>query len=442
MPRHTRRRRLSSLLVGVATMVLAPSLEASARPPLPERKASPMVVSSPGGQASTTDEASELASLLSELATEAEAKGVSRTTFATATAGLTIDPTIVDLLENQPEHSRSVADYLALAVSETRIANGGEKLAGEATVLAAIEARHGVPRQTLVAIWGLESGYGRSAGTRSVVRSLATLALRGGRRADYGRRQLVAALEILEAGDVTPAAMVGSWAGAMGHTQFIPTTFLSHAVDFDGDGRRDLWGSHADALASTANYLVASGWQTGEPWGIEVALPEGFDYALTGLRAPRSLSEWSGLGVVRLGGGALTGLPAEGTVLVPAGASGPAFLVFSNFRAILRYNQSTSYALAIGHLADRLAGGPPFARPWPTGDRPLKREEREELQSLLVARGHSTGGIDGIIGPATREALRRFQQTIGLPADGHPTAELLQRLRETTSKDGSTPSDG
>jgi membrane-bound lytic murein transglycosylase B len=292
-----------------------------------------------------------------------------------------------------------------------------------------IEKRYGVDRQTLVAIWGLESNFGSNIGTHNVIRSLATLAYEG-RRQVFWRSQLLAVLQILQHGDITPERLIGSWAGAMGQTQFMPTTYNEHAVDFDGDGRRDLWRSSADALASAAHYLQASGWQKGQPWGYEVRLPQAFDYSLADPEVRRSLAEWTALGVEPLTPPARD-LATEtmATLLLPAGHRGPAFLLLSNFRSILKYNNSTSYALAIGLLADGLNGGAGVRAAWPREERQLGRSERIELQELLAQNGLEPGPADGIIGANTRKAVRTFQLQLGWPADGHPTQELLVRLR-------------
>ena len=290
-------------------------------------------------------------------------------------------------------------------------------------------AAYGVDRHVLLAIWGVESAYGTAMGSRSVVRSLATLAVTDARRAPFWRSELITALRILQDGQTAPEAFVGSWAGATGHTQFIPSAYAAHAVDFDKDGRRDIWGTVADALASTANYLRTSGWSANAPWGFEVILPPGFDYAWSAPGRPQALSQWLAAGV-RIPAGPANlqlGLPLQ--LVLPAGAQGPAFLVTKNFRAILRYNNATAYALAVGHLADRIAGGAPLTAAWPAGDKPLGRGEREELQRLLAARGLDTGGFDGIMGDQTRAAIRSTQRSLKLAEDGHPSFELLQRLR-------------
>jgi lytic murein transglycosylase len=296
-----------------------------------------------------------------------------------------------------------------------------------------MEARYGVPKQYLTAIWGLETSYGAIMGGFNVFEALATLAFEG-RRMRFGREQLLAALRIVEEGHKDPERMTGSWAGAMGHTQFIPTTFLQYAVDGDGDGRRDMWDSLEDVFASTASYLAEADWRKGERWGREVLLPPGFDHAFTGMDKARPLTEWRERGI-RMTSGAL--IPAvddmEGAIILPAGADGPAFMVYPNFRSIMRYNNSTAYALAIGHLADRIVGAGGIEGDWPRDDRPLTRSEREEMQRLLNELGHDAGPVDGILGAQTRAAVRAFQKGADLPPDGYASARLLERLRAAAS---------
>jgi len=335
---------------------------------------------------------------------------------------------VLELDRFQPEFTRPIWEYLDSAVSETRIANGRRLAAEKAALMAEIEARYGVDREVVLAVWGLESAYGANYGSIPVVESLATLAW-DGRRRDFAEEQLIAALRILAAGDVTPARMVGSWAGAMGHTQFIPTSFAAYAVDFDGDGRRDLWaGDAADALASAANYLARFGWETGAPAAVEASLPEGFEYALADASVRRGAGVWGALGVTAAGGGPLPE-GEEVAILVPAGAAGPAFAVYPNFRVILRYNNATSYALAVSQLAARIRGEGPIRGDWPRADRPLSRSETEALQRGLTALGHDTGGADGIVGPMTRAAVRSFQRATGRIADGYVNADLLRAVR-------------
>lgn len=356
---------------------------------------------------------------------EALAAGISAATFDQAFAGVQPDPAVIEADRSQPEFTRPVWQYLEGAISPQRVRSGRRLLSEHATTLDQIEARYGVDRETLVAVWGLESSFGQIMGDKSVIRSLATLAHEG-RRPAFAKSQLIAALDILQHGDVAPQRMRGSWAGAMGQTQFIPTTYNTHAVDFDGDGKRDIWNSSADALASAAHYLQASGWKQGKAWGFEVELPEGFDYALADTEIRKPLAEWRSLGLRNLPGDQEE---ASASLLLPAGHRGPAFLIMDNFRAILRYNNSSAYALAIGLLAENFQGKGEVAGSWPRGEQPLSRSERLELQERLVAQGFDPGTPDGIIGANTRKAIRGFQQRLGWPADGHPTQELLGRLR-------------
>lgn len=357
--------------------------------------------------------------------------GIRADVFDRAFAGVTPDMSVVKADRSQPEFSRPVWEYLDGAISAARVRKGQALLSEYADDLQKIEQVYGVDRQALVAVWGMESNFGGFQGSQSVIRSLATLAYEG-RRPGFAQSQLLAALEILQQGDITPDKMLGSWAGAMGQTQFIPTTYNTHAVDFDGDGRRDIWNTPADALASTAHYLQSSGWQRGQPWGFEVVLGSGFDYALADATTRKSLAEWQQLGVKQPDGSAIpvAASQQQATLLLPAGYRGPAFLVLDNFRAILKYNNSTSYALAISLLSDRFKGAGYVVGSWPRGDMPLSRSERIELQSLLSARQYDAGTPDGIIGANTRKAIRSAQQSFGWPADGYPTHELLNRLRQ------------
>ena len=373
--------------------------------------------------------ATETRAFVDKLWPAAQARGISRALFERATADFIPDPEVLAMAMLQPEHAKPAGAYVTGLVRQARVETGRQLAAAHEEVLDAIEAAYGIDRHILLAIWGVESAYGTEMGSRDVIRSLATLAMADTRRAPFWTKELIAALRMLQDGAVPPGKLVGSWAGAMGHTQFIPSTYTARAVDFDRDGRRDIWGTVADALASTANYLRASGWVAGSQWGYEVALPPTFDFAWSAPGRVRAYAEWQAAGVTTA---AIHSDPAAGLLLqliLPAGARGPAFLVSGNFRTLLKYNQSTSYALAVGHLADRIAGGPALTAAWPMDDAPLNRTEREELQGLLVSLGLDTGGLDGIIGDRTRAAIRATQRTFSLAEDGHPSVDLLRRLR-------------
>ncbi|MGF7162088.1 membrane-bound lytic murein transglycosylase B [Rhodoligotrophos appendicifer] len=359
---------------------------------------------------------------------QAHKAGVSRATFEAAFRGVTPDPEVIERAENQAEFKTPVWDYIDQRVSDARIENGRAMLREHAARVAAIEKRYGVPSTVLLAVWGMETNYGSHMGDKYVIRSLATLAYTG-RRQKFGRQQLIAALKILQRGDIPPSHMSGSWAGAMGYTQFIPTTYNAYAVDWTGDGSRDIWRSVADALASTGNYLHKSGWKPGLPWGWEVQLPRGFNTKSAGAKA--TIGTWAKRGLKLADGSTFKpGSTVPATLLMPAGARGPAFLVTQNFRAILRYNNSNAYALAVGHLADRIAGGGPIIGAWPRPANALSVRERMELQVLLTARGYDTGGVDGNVGPQTKAAVERAQRDAGLTADGEPSSRLLKHLKQ------------
>jgi membrane-bound lytic murein transglycosylase B len=294
--------------------------------------------------------------------------------------------------------------------------------------LNAIEKKYGVDKEVVVAIWGMESRYGAHRGTTAIIPALATLAY-DGRRGEFFSKQLIAALKIIQSGDVDERHMTGSWAGAMGHTQFIPTSYEIYAVDFTGDGKRDIWSNDpTDALASTAAYLARSGWSKGQPWGVEVILPSGFNYGLTGKGTKKSPADWAALGVRSATGGSIANY-GPASILVPAGAKGPAFMIFGNFQAISRYNAADSYVIGVGHLSDRIKGKGPFVRDWPRTGKPLSAPQKIELQERLTAAGFDTDGTDGKIGPNTAKAIVAYQKAKGLAPDGYATLELLQTLR-------------
>ena len=366
---------------------------------------------------------------LAELKSDALARGVSGAAYERLTANLVPDMKVLELLDYQPEFRTPIWDYLAGLVDDERVADGRAMHKQWAAVLAEVSARYKVDPAAVVAVWGVESNFGRNFGSRPLLTSLSTLSCYGRRQA-YFRGEFFDALKIVDAGDVKREQLTGSWAGAFGHTQFMPSTFLRLAVDFDGDGRRDLVGSIPDALASTANFLKKAGWREDEVWGFEVRLPAGFDASGAGRRNKQALSAWAARGVKRIDGSPLAGDGSAG-LLLPAGPKGPAFLVFRNFDAIYGYNAAESYALAIAHLSDRLRGAGPFTTPWPTDDAGLSRVERREVQTLLAARGHAIGAIDGMLGDASRAAIRVEQQRLGHNVDGRAGQKLLKALKES-----------
>ncbi|WP_230976298.1 lytic murein transglycosylase [Pseudothauera nasutitermitis] len=379
--------------------------------------------------AHANDEAA-FAACLQELRGEARTRGLSAATFDAHAAPLAPDMAVVGFLDAQPEFTTAIWDYLAGLVDDERVADGQAMLREWADTLAAVQARYDVDPATVVAVWGVESNYGRNFGRRPLLQSLATLSCFGRRQAFF-RDEMFATLKIIEEGHVDPAHLTGSWAGAFGHTQFMPTTYQRLAVDFDGDGRRDLVGSVPDALASTANFLVKAGWQPNQPWGIEARLPAGFDASQAGRRAKRSLAQWQAAGLTRADGGALPGGDTQAGLILPAGPNGPAFLTLRNFDALFSYNAAESYALAIAHLADRLRGAPAgFRTPWPTDDPGLSRADRREVQRLLIERGHDIGEVDGLLGTNTRRAIAEVQRQFGWEPDGRAGQRLLQRLRQ------------
>ncbi|KAF1013169.1 MAG: Membrane-bound lytic murein transglycosylase B [Stenotrophomonas maltophilia] len=374
---------------------------------------------------------------LGQLRTSAVRQGIAADRFDTLTAGLLPDPSVLGLLDAQPEFTTPIWDYLSALVDRQRVDDGRALLVQHGELLQRVSAEYGVDPATIVAVWGVESDYGRVFGKRPLLQSLATLSC-AGRRQSFFRGELLALLRLIDEGHLQAQGLVGSWAGAFGHTQFMPSTYARIAVDGDGDGRRDLVGSIPDALASTANYLKRAGWRTGEPWGVEVRVPAGFNAAQAGRTQRRPLSAWRAQGVTALDGGtlAVAGLADDtrSALLLPAGAQGPALLVFRNYDAIYSYNAAESYALAIATLADQLRGGSGLATAWPTDDPGLGRDGRRELQRLLIARGHDIGDADGMIGSASRRAIQAEQQRLGWPsADGRAGQRILQALQQEAS---------
>ena len=433
LSRHTRRWPMRQLIAASSVILLVACAEkptAADAQTLPVVPPAPAVISSapvPGTDTPLVQPTQSFSEWQADFRAQALKAGINPLVFDNAFAGITPDMSVIKADRSQPEFSRPVWEYLDGALSPLRVRNGQRLLEQNAELLGRIEQRYGVDRQALVSVWGMESNFGSFQGNKSVIRSLATLAYEG-RRPEFAQSQLIAALKIIQEGDISPEKMLGSWAGAMGQTQFIPTTYETHAVDFDGDGRRDIWNSSADALASTAHYLQSSGWKQGQPWGFEVTLPAGFDYALADGAIKKSVAQWRQLGVT-VPASAAGSDQSSATLLLPAGYRGPAFLVLDNFRAILRYNNSSSYALAVGLLSQRFGGGGTILADWPKDDRPLSRSERVELQMLLSQRNYDAGNADGIIGANTRKAIRSAQQAMGWPADGYPSHKLLESLR-------------
>ncbi|OTG79774.1 lytic transglycosylase [Acinetobacter sp. ANC 4558] len=374
---------------------------------------------------------------LANLRSQAIAAGVSATTYDRYTQNLTPDYSVIEKLNFQPEFSTPIWDYLSGLVDEERVVAGKQKIQQHRDVLNRVSAAYGVPIETVVAVWGVESNFGDISGKYPLLQSLGTLSCEG-RRQSYFRGEFFAAMRILQRGDLTEDQLKGSWAGAFGHTQFMPSTYEELAVDFDGDGRRDLVSSTTDALASTANFLKKRGWQTGQPWGFEVQIPQGMPIDGEGRRNKKALSTWVARGVTRIDGTPLIqdnlSDNSQAGLLAPSGANGPVFLVFRNFDAIYSYNAAESYALAIAHLSDRLQGKGVFVRAWPTNDAGTSRAERREIQTYLLQRGYDIGEADGLIGDKTRKAIQQEQIRLGLGTTGRAGQQILNALRNDSAK--------
>ena len=373
-------------------------------------------------------QANGFANWVANFRSRAAAKGITRRTFDAAFAGAQYLPETVRKDRNQSEFIKPMSEYMGTAASNARVKNGRDMMRKYGRLLARLEATYGVNPHIIIAFWGMESNYGARRGDVPLISTLATLAF-DGRRGRFFEAQLISALKILKRGDIAPSQMTGSWAGAMGHTQFIPTSFEAYAVDFTGDGRRDIWSDDpSDALASTAAYISRFGWTKGQPWGVEVRLPANFNYDRSDRSVKMSPAQWGQLGVRSTNGQVV---PNYGTasLITPTGGRGPAFLVFWNFDVISRYNNAEAYIIGVGHLGDRIRGMGPLQVSWPAGERNLFRAERRELQERLTRAGFNTNGVDGKVGPATRRAIRAYQQAAGMPADGFASLSLLQRLR-------------
>ncbi len=422
---------LAILLMAAACATVAgkgPSHGAAVPPPSPP----PVAVAAPAPPSAPLTDLEKFAAFLRNARVRALGEGIRPDLFDRAVAGIAPIAAIGEANANQPEFVKPVWSYMDGALAARRIANGKKLMAENDATLTRIEAKSGVPKGILVAVWGMETDYGRVMGSYNLFAALATLAYDGPRR-NYATPEFFAALHIAQDQGLDPKQMVASWAGAFGQTQFTPTTFLTTAVDGDGDGRIDLWRSPADALASAAQLLARAGWQRGRPWGYEVRLPAGFAFEDADLDVVRPVSEWGARGVTRLDGGPLTG-GGHASIYVPAGARGPAFLLLPNFSTILKYNNAASYALAIAYLGERIAGREGIMAAWPRDERPLSLDERIRFQADLIALGYDTGGHDGILGRRTRTALRNWQKAGGHPADGFPTASMLALLDAEAAK--------
>lgn len=414
--------------LSAAFVAWAAALPSSAQtaPPAPAATL-PAASAAPPAPAAPVDEDQKFRAFLAGFRATALTQGIAPEIYDASMAGLSRDPRVAELELAQPEFVKPVPEYLDETVSAARIATAQEMLVAYAPTLAAIEQRFGVQKEILVAIWGIESDFGREMGSFNIFGALATLAY-DGPRADFGRRELLDALKIEQDEHFAPTSMTSSWAGAFGQTQFIPSAFLRYAVDGDGDGRRDLWNSPADALASAANLLLQSGWEREAPWGYEVILPPKFPYELADPDRPSTIDAWRALGVRAQGGFALPASQARAAIYLPAGARGPAFMVFDNFHTVMKYNNALSYALAVCLLADRMKGYPPVAAAWPGDAVPLSRPEQLALQNDLLRLGFNPGPLDGILGQQGRAALRAWQKARGLVPDGFATETVLEQV--------------
>lgn len=360
---------------------------------------------------------------------EAEGAGISKATLDTALSGISLNQKVLKRDAYQPEFVKPIWSYLNTAVSDVRVANGRRKYNQHKELLEQVSGEYGVAPQLITAIWGLETAYGVTFGGYNVIEAFATLGYHG-RRSSFAKQQLIAALQIIDNGDIPAEKMIGSWAGAMGHTQFIPTSYNERAVDYDKDGKRDIWGSFGDVFASTANYMSNAKWRADETWGAAITLPDDFDWGLADRSVKKPITEWAALGIKPANGQKLPFSSGEAWVLLPAGHQGPAFLALPNFRSIMRYNNSTAYALGISLLSDRIAGGDVQTFKWPTSLQALTRAQSKELQQLLTDAGFDTQGIDGILGANSRKALRAWQKDAGLVPDAFATLEQLELLRQ------------
>ena len=396
----------------------------------------------PTAPATTADLNAQFRAFVADYRATAIQAGIDPQIYDSSMAGLARNPRVEQLNLQQPEFVKPIWSYLDGAVSPARIAKGQAMLAAYAPALANIEQRYGVQKEILVAIWGIESDFGALMGNFNMFDALATLGY-AGPRADFGRRELLNALRLEQQEHYAPTQMTSSWAGAFGQTQFVPSAFLKYAMDGDGDGRRDLWRSPADALASAANLLLQSGWERNAVWGYEIVLPASFPYEFADLDKPTTISYWRRIGVRAAGGLDLPDSDARAAIYLPAGARGPAFMVFDNFHTVLKYNNAGSYALAVCTLADRLKGLPPIVAAWPRNETPLTRLEQLALQTYLQKLGFDPGPLDGVLGRQGRSALRAWQIARRVIPDGFATQSMLQQIeREVSAQGTNTPMTG
>jgi membrane-bound lytic murein transglycosylase B len=381
----------------------------------------------PAAAATSSPQDAKFAAFIFSFRPTALAAGIRPEIYDASMNSIHRNPRVEQMNLQQPEFIKPVWSYLDGAVSDDRVANGETELANRASMLANLEIKYGVPKEILVAIWGMESNFGTAMGGFNMFEALATLAYDGPRQ-DYAQRELLAALKMEQEEGLLPSQMTSSWAGAFGNTQFVPSSFFKDAVDGDGDGRRDLWHSAADSLASTAALLQHAGWQKNAPWGYEITLPQGFAYELADGETTHPLAFWKKLGVRTVTGNDLPPAPSDAAIYLPGGWHGPAFILFDNFRVFLKYNNAASYALGVCYLADRMRGAQPIMTPWPRYEQPLTAEQRTQFQTELKSLGYDPGAIDGVLGRKVRSALRMFQKDHGMPADGFPTIEMLGQM--------------
>lgn len=418
---------MRSLVIGLTCGVLGLGLSPAAAQNMPAWAQETPTLPGAGMIEKTASQAG-FETWVADFKTRARREGISETVLDQAFRGVSYNTDVIAKDRKQSEFTKQIWDYLDSAASPTRISNGQRAMRQHAGTLDAIERRFGVDKYVVSAIWGVESAYGATRGDINVIEAMATLAY-DGRRGRFFEQQLMAALKILQAGDTHPRNMKGSWAGAMGHTQFIPTSFEAFAVDGDGDGKRDIWSNDpTDALASTAAYLARHGWNKGQPWGVEVLLPRGFDYSSARRDNMRSPSDWAALGVRGIDGKPVPNY-GRASILLPAGASGAAFMIFDNFAVLERYNKADAYVIGVGHLSDRLKGGPAIQTPWPRGYAPLSFNEKKQMQRILRRKGFLDDKVDGIVGPNTINAIRAYQTSIGVTPDGYPSQTLLTQLK-------------